>query len=299
MHLQIPRGVVVYSLYRKKVIYLTFGEKLKRARLDAGLKQAELAKQLNTTGNTISNWENNVSKPDIDTLSYICGILNVSASYFLQAALPKKDDEVTITEMNKIRKYRALDDHGKKMVDMTLEEEWKRSESEKLQLESIQSEKIRHIQYYQRLASAGTGQIVFDDIPVDLVEIPDIPRYKKVKYAIGVNGKSMEPQYNDGETLLVEPTSEIHRNEIGIFIIDGQSLVKKLGNRELISVNDEYDNIPFTEEIRCVGRVIDTLANKSIDEDDISKLNFDTVPTSPEFDSVFMREIKKRQERKA
>ena len=88
-------------------------------------------------------------------------ILNVSASYFLQAALPKKDDEVTITEMNKIRKYRALDDHGKKMVDMILEEEWKRSESEKLQLESIQFEKIRHIQYYQRLASAGTGPVSY------------------------------------------------------------------------------------------------------------------------------------------
>ncbi|MCI9421443.1 MAG: helix-turn-helix transcriptional regulator, partial [Ruminococcus sp.] len=39
---------------------MTFGEKLKAARIESGLKQSELAKKLNTTGNTISNWENNV-----------------------------------------------------------------------------------------------------------------------------------------------------------------------------------------------------------------------------------------------
>lgn len=106
---------------------MTFGEKLKLARTEAGLKQAELAKQLNTTGNTISNWENNVSKPDLDMLSYICGILHVNASFFLQPTLP--EDEVSITELKIIKKYRDLDDHGRKMVDFTLEEEYKRSKA--------------------------------------------------------------------------------------------------------------------------------------------------------------------------
>lgn len=104
---------------------MTFGEKLKLARTEAGLKQAELAKQLNTTGNTISNWENNVSKPDLDTLSYICGILHVNASFFLQPALP--EDEVSITELKIIKKYRSLDDHGKEMVNIVLEKEYERS----------------------------------------------------------------------------------------------------------------------------------------------------------------------------
>lgn len=108
---------------------MTFGEKLKIARTNAGLKQAELAKQLNTTGNTISNWEHNVSKPDLDTLSYICGILNVKASFFLEAKVP--EDEVTLTEFSIIKKYRDLDDHGKEMVDFTLSKEYERSIAEK------------------------------------------------------------------------------------------------------------------------------------------------------------------------
>lgn len=107
---------------------MTFGEKLKIARTEAGLKQSELAKHLNTTGNTISNWENNVSKPDLDTLSYICGILHVNASYFLQARLP--EDEVSFKEFKLIEKYRSLDAHGKEMVDFVLETEHKRLLSE-------------------------------------------------------------------------------------------------------------------------------------------------------------------------
>lgn len=108
---------------------MTFGEKLKIARTEAGLKQAELAKKLKTSGNTISNWENNVSKPDLDTLSYICGILHVNASFFLQPSIP--DDEVSITELKMIKKYRDLDPHGRKMVDFTLNEEYERVQSEK------------------------------------------------------------------------------------------------------------------------------------------------------------------------
>ena len=56
-----------------------FGNKLKKARISAKLKQSDLAKILDTTNTTISNWENNVSKPDVDTIEYICGALNVPA----------------------------------------------------------------------------------------------------------------------------------------------------------------------------------------------------------------------------
>ena len=108
---------------------MTFGEKLKIARTSAGLKQAELAKQLNTTGNTISNWENNVSKPDLDMLAYICGVLNVKASFFLESKVP--EDGVSLPELKIIKKYRSLDDHGKEMVDFTLEKEYERSIIEK------------------------------------------------------------------------------------------------------------------------------------------------------------------------
>lgn len=250
---------------------VTFGEKLKQARTDKKLKQSELAKQLGVTNTTISNWENNISKPDLDMLSYICGALSVKVSYFLEAKLP--EDQITIPEFNIIKKYRDLDGHGKEMVDFTLQKEWERSKAERTNNTSAKPAG-KLIQYYQRLASAGSGQFVFDNIPTDMIEIPDIPKYKKVKYAIGVKGRSMEPEFYEGDTLLIEPTDTIEYGEIGIFISDGDAFVKKLGIDELISINEEYKNIPLTQNTKCVGRVIDRIndALSNLSEEDLDAI---------------------------
>lgn len=99
----------------------SFGEKLKEARNRKNLKQSELAKQLGVKNTTISNWENNISKPDLDMLSYICGVLEVKVSYFLDAKLP--EDEITIQEFEIIKKYRSLDSHGQETVNIILDRE--------------------------------------------------------------------------------------------------------------------------------------------------------------------------------
>ena len=106
---------------------MKFGDKLKEARKQAGLKQSELAEMLGTTNKTISNWENGVSKPDLDTLSYICGALNVSATFFLKPIVP--EEEYSHKEKTIIKKYRVIDDHGKGLVDVVLDTEYERCTS--------------------------------------------------------------------------------------------------------------------------------------------------------------------------
>lgn len=54
-------------------------------------------------------------------------------------------------------------------------------------------------------------------------------------------------------------TEEIVIGEIGIFLVNNESYVKKLGNSELISLNPEFPNIPLNETAKCMGRVIDKL----------------------------------------
>ena len=71
----------------------------------------------------------------------------------------------------------------------------------------------------------------------------------------------MEPLYYDGDILLVEPCKEISIGEIGIFIVNGESFVKKLGKNILISVNEEYSDIPITEETHCLGLVVDKISS--------------------------------------
>lgn len=166
--------------------------------------------------------------------------------------------EIAYAEMELIKKYRSLDAYGQETVNMVLDRETTRTQQLK-EASHHSAATTRFIQYYQRLASAGSGEVIFDDVPVDRIEIPDIPKYKRVSYAISVNGRSMEPLYQDGDMLLIEPTCQLEIGEIGIFIVGAKAYVKKLGVNELISLNTGYDNIPLTEDSKCMGRVVDKL----------------------------------------
>lgn len=249
---------------------MTFGERLTELRKENGYNtRNEFADVLGIPSTTLRNYETDVREPGHTFLKQISEFFNVSVDYLLCLTNEKEvlnSIKLRKTEECLIKKYRDLDDHGRELVDLVLDKEYQRI---RFQIEfakpSPKRTAKRLIQYYQRLASAGTGQFVFDGIPVDSVEVPDLEKYRKAKFAIGVNGDSMEPLYYDGDTLYVEPTPTIEFGEIGIFMIGDSSVVKKCGKDCLISLNPKYAPIPFTEEIRCVGRVI----GKRNDPDDL------------------------------
>lgn len=56
---------------------MTTGERIKAARINAGLTQRELAERLNVSFVNISQWENGVRNPKIETLQKIADALNV------------------------------------------------------------------------------------------------------------------------------------------------------------------------------------------------------------------------------
>ena len=53
------------------------GKNIKIAREEKGLTQDALAERLSVTRQAVSNWENEKTQPDIDTLHQIAGILEV------------------------------------------------------------------------------------------------------------------------------------------------------------------------------------------------------------------------------
>ena len=238
---------------------MAFKDRLKEARLTKGLTQEQIAEKIGVAKSTFTGYEKGNSEPNMLTVSKIMKELQVDANYLYQDEMGSNYPmKVSYDEYQHIEKYRNLDRHGKKMVDFTLQEEWERSIEEKENTTKVVTP-TRILSYYYRLASAGTGQILFDMPPTKRIEIPDIPEYRKADYAIGVNGDSMEPVYHDGDMLLVEMTDEIRVGEIGIFSLNGECYVKKLGEGELISLNPKYPNIPLNETAKCMGRVIDKL----------------------------------------
>ncbi|WP_343247758.1 XRE family transcriptional regulator [Diplocloster hominis] len=242
---------------------LTFGKKIREARQAKGFTQKQLAEKIKAKHNSVSDWENDKNKPDPDTIELLCGVLEITPNYLLAAS----SNDFTPNEKLIIEKYRLLDDYGKETMSFVLDREvgriqlLKKDASPKKQENSIYQENpnTRLITYYYRLASAGTGQIVFDMPPSKYIEIPDLPEFRQAAYAIGVNGNSMEPIYNDGDMLLVEMTEEIDIGEIGIFIVDGDCFVKKLGENVLISLNPKYPNIKLCGSVKCMGKVIGKL----------------------------------------
>ena len=251
----------------------SFGSKLRllRERSKKSVKEVieELQKyEIYITDKTLYSYENDKRTANMDMFLALCKIYK--CNNIMEVFSDAVDDVLfTNAEWNIIEKYRTLDDDGRKHIDYELNREaYRVNQLQDLhsQLENRPAALIdfpihpdtpeRYIQYFYSV-SAGTGQVIFDDAYSDRIVIPDIPKYRRVAYAVKVTGHSMEPLYFDGDNLLVEPTCEIQVGEIGIFNVDGQAYVKKLGDGELISLNKGYDNIPLTEGARCMGRVVD------------------------------------------
>lgn len=246
---------------------MTFGEKIKDARKHKKLTQKQLADLIGAAHNSVSDWENDKNRPDPDTIELLCGALEIAPNYLLG----KNEDALSPFDRELLNKFHnRLDDTGRNNVLYIMDSEIKRVElinqlmEEKEQIADNTEESnidMRLINYYYRVASAGTGQIIFDMPPTKRIEIPNTLEYRKVDYAIGVNGNSMEPLYYDGDMLLVEMTEDIEIGDIGIFRVDNESYVKKLGETELISLNPDARNIPLNESAGCMGKVIGKLPN--------------------------------------
>lgn len=67
---------------------MTFGEKLKNARLEAGYTQEEMASRLTISRAAIAKWESDRGMPDVANLKALAVVLNVSIDYLLDDGNP-------------------------------------------------------------------------------------------------------------------------------------------------------------------------------------------------------------------
>ena len=229
----------------------------------AGLNQKEFAAKLGAAPSRVSSWETGANSTDIDTLFKICEILNVSINDMCEI-YPDANIMLSYLEQELINKYRSLDPYGKETVSYILDRECERVSSlqkQKERIEELESENTpqRIIAYYQRLASAGSGDYLFDDIPTDFIRVRSTAISRQADFVIGVNGRSMEDTYHDGDRVFVKKLPEIDIGDIGVFTRGNDCFIKELGTDRLISHNqdkDAYPDIPASDDIRLVGKVL-------------------------------------------
>lgn len=77
---------------------MTIAEKIKESRLKLGLTQQEVSEKLFVTRQTISNWENNRSTPDIDTLIKLSDLYQIDLESLLKPEQLAEEPELKSEE---------------------------------------------------------------------------------------------------------------------------------------------------------------------------------------------------------
>lgn len=229
----------------------TIGGRIIESREAMGLSQKELAKLMGVSSAVMSHWELDDNKPNADRIVQLCKVLNITASYLLDY-YGKDTIKVTKREEAFLNKYRSLPDYDKETLNIMLDRLCERADN------NIVEFPRRHIPYYDAVVSAGTGELVFNDVPSELIAIPDTDETKNAAFAVRVKGDSMTPTFNNGDRVMVQKTDSINVGEIGIFIDadNNEAFIKELGKDCLVSHNKAYPDMIPGKNVRVLGKVI-------------------------------------------
>ena len=228
-----------------------------------GASQADICNYIGIKYNVFTTWKTRGTDPPAKYLVQICDFLNITLDYlFTGQEKSSSKDKLSDDEQEMLDLFNALSRDNKIRIKerATVLAELEAPVVPVIEEEPEEQETI-FIEFATLKASAGTGEQLIDDPERDVIEVVKNEITMQAKFAIQIHGDSMEPEYSDGEIVLVKTQPQINVGQIGIFTVNDMGYIKKLGTDRLISVNPEYDDIYFEEEqeIRCKGLVIGTL----------------------------------------
>lgn len=140
-----------------------------------------------------------------------------------------------------IDKFKALDDHGKKVVNLVLNAEHERCVGKSVA--DLPEKKTKVIPLFP--AAAGPGE------PMDTTAIQEyeVDADSKAQFAVKISGDSMEPELHDGEIVLCK-ARRAQIGEFAVIMVNGFLLVKQyiedgFGNFYLRSYNRDRKNLDY------------------------------------------------------
>lgn len=229
---------------------------LQRLKKEKGLTNSQLAALSGVTQSTLDKITGGFNtNPKLDTLLAICRALGCGLDELAGGPRPS-GGEMTGPEKERIKKYRVLDVYGRRAVDAVLDAEYDRMTHI---AEREQKGWITYINCYDLAVSAGLGEPLGDASYTHKLEIPTERVPENAHYCVRVNGSSMEPAYRDGDLVFVQRLEgSVREGEIGVFALNGEGFLKRLGHGELLSLNPDYAPIPLHDydDLRCQGRVL-------------------------------------------
>ena len=237
-----------------------FDKNLKYLREKFNMEQIDLATKLGRkSSSSISEWEKGKYTPKIKTLAEIANIFKVDLDDLMNIDISNVETSMLDKIVN-ISKQLTPSRQSKvyNFAEHQLEEQNKVIHIHKDNGDYI-TETLRGY------LSAGTGELQLEEV-LEEVEVPvEIIPEQHYDMLLQINGDSMLPMFQDGERIFVrkiEDTGELRSGQIGVFIIDGESYLKKAYKEDnqlrLVSLNDKYDDLIFNEvnDIEVIGTVV-------------------------------------------
>ena len=141
-----------------------FSNRLKKLRKLAGYSQKEVYEHFNIPQSTFSSWEIGKSEPSGEMLIQLCEFYKCD---IMKEFSDINNDMVTNIDLSFLEKYHALDEHGKEMVDFTLEKEYERSIAEKKKSGNVTPIMVRETSDYSADAAHAMKDVSDEDNAFD------------------------------------------------------------------------------------------------------------------------------------
>ena len=207
---------------------MTTGEIIRNRREELQMTQEELAELVGYRHKTsINKIESGKQKIMQDKILVFAKALQFTPEQLMgwdTVAQPVEQVSLSADELNYIEKYRALDDHGRGIVDYVLNEEYCRTIA--MQEDLLYMDPSMKIYPYLGAVAAAGSAVYPGDIPIEQIKVRKL---NGADFIVGV---------------------------IGLFIVNGYYYIKELAPDGLISKNPKWPTIPKDRDIIVVGKVL-------------------------------------------
>ena len=236
------------------------GDIIKKYRSAIGISQQELADRMGTTRNTVVNWENDRTYPDIGTLRRLCDELDMPVQEYL--GLPP-GQELMHRESILLGIYREISETGKKIID-GVAETLLREETEAM--DAALRTGFHIVAAYSTAAAAGQGNRFSDDNTPSCLFVKNSARSELADAVIPVTGRSMEPEFYDGDRVFVRFSKQAEDGDIVICVSADGAVIKKMRGNKLYSLNPDfpYGDKNDDDNIHLVGVVTGIVRNEDL-----------------------------------
>ena len=228
---------------------VSYAEIIRARRREKGLSQEELGSRVSVRKNAVGAWESGRSRPDLSSIPVICETLGLSLEQFFGIPEVKEEADVPADFADR---YNALTDYHRQIVlkqmDTLLE----------MQRPAMIA-KRKLIRLFRNDLSVCAGpSFAIGETRGEEVWVEETPMTAQADEIIRVSGDSMEPEFYDGDQVLVRHGASIRPGEIGIFTNGDAGYIKVYQRDGLHSLNPAYPTMFFGDgdEVRCIGKVL-------------------------------------------